>query len=89
MTTEQEQRYNCNMCGDAHTKDEVILKANTDLLSALHYVQQPDEDESEDSGIRPLHVIEGAILHALDELQLLEVEGFRHPDDEPIAEAAS
>ena len=73
------KRYDCNVCGEEHTRDEVILKANKDLLSAFEYV--PKVDMNEDS---PLHELSGAILHALDELQLLGVEGFQHPEDSTV-----
>lgn len=70
------QQYRCNACGESHTRDEIILKANGDLLSALAYA--PKADMEEDS---PLHALHGAILHALDELGLLDVEGFKHPEE--------
>lgn len=70
------EKYDCKgICGEWHTRDEIILKANKDLLSALDHA--PSADMDEDS---PLHALHGSILHALDELQLLGVEGFEHPE---------
>ena len=76
MITDTDRRYDCNVCGESHTRDEVLLKVNTDLLSALEYAPRADMDEDS-----PLHALHGAILHALDELELLGVEGFIHPEN--------
>ena len=76
MKTDTEHRYMCTLCGEPHTRDEIVLKVNADLLSALEYAPEADKDEGS-----PLHALHGAILHALDELELLGVEGFRHPED--------
>ena len=82
-----QRRYDCHSChegSDLHTRDEVILRANGDLIAALHFIDEA-RGTDEDS---PLLPISGAILHALDELQLLGVEGFKHPD-KPVAEAVN
>ena len=75
-----QRRYDCHSCREGsnwHTRDEVILRANGDLLDALDLVSENGGDDEES----PLLPIGGAILHALDELQLLGVEGFKHPDE--------
>ena len=71
-----DERFNCNMCGVVHTRDEIVLKANGDLLSALYAIPPLTDDNAE-----ALSTVQGAVTHALDELELLGVEGFKHPDD--------
>ena len=69
--------YDCKAaCGKTHTRDEVILRANGDMLDAIDAIPELTEENAE-----ALHTVRGGILHALDELQLLEVEGFKHPDE--------
>lgn len=75
MATDTEQRYQCNVCGEAHTRDEIILKANGDLLSAIDSIPELTEENAE-----ALHTVRGGILHALDELEQLGIEGFKHPE---------
>ena len=61
------------------TATEHLLKANKDLLDALLFLKELPVTFDERA------MVEGAILHSLDDLALLaeqlEVTGFQHPDD--------
>lgn len=61
----------CAVCDDSPaTAEHHLLQANGDLLLAM----EPGDPR----------IVDGALLHALDELQelsdLLGIEGFKHPD---------
>ena len=77
------ERFKCGSCREGsnwHTRDEVILRASGDMSDAIDAIPELTEENAE-----ALHTVRGGILHALDELQLLGIKGFKHPD-EPVAE---